>query len=112
MSDEYANVSRGKLKLKTDSEIKKKKKKRDKDKEKLKEKIEKTDASTVVSSPPKDGRQLTKAEKSFKKMQEKMVSKIYAFFISFSKRSRKRVEIQPIYNQIFFSGSFHLFKLF
>lgn len=85
MSDEYEHVSRGKLKLKSDSEIKKKKKKKSKDKEKLREKVEKAlveeshgSGSSGISeqgrsqgAPP--GRVLTKAEESFKKMQEKMV---------------------------------------
>lgn len=74
MSD-YDCVARGKLKLKSDGEIKKKKKKKDKDKEKIKEKIEKVSSDTIeIKSPSSSGRQLTKAEISFKKMQEKMVS--------------------------------------
>lgn len=74
--DEYECVARGKLKLKKDSEIKKKKKKKskNKDKEKLMEKvmIEKPESDSNSNEPPV--RQLTKAELSCKKMQEKMVS--------------------------------------
>ncbi|XP_019552154.3 protein FAM32A [Aedes albopictus] len=86
MSDEYEHVSRGKLKLKSDSEIKKKKKKKSKDKEKLREKVEKAlveeshgsgssggEQGRSQGAPP--GRVLTKAEESFKKMQEKMQKK-------------------------------------
>ncbi|EAT38322.1 AAEL009779-PA [Aedes aegypti] len=82
MSDEYEHVSRGKLKLKSDSDIKKKKKKKSKDKEKLREKVEKTLEESGTSSreqdrsqAPPSGRVLTKAEESFKKMQEKMQKK-------------------------------------
>lgn len=77
MSDEYAKVSRGKLKLKTDGEISKKKKKK-KDKEKEREMIANADSSTIqVGEQSNDNtstRKLTKAEMSFKKMQDKMVS--------------------------------------
>jgi protein FAM32A len=73
MSDEYAVVNKSKLKLKCDSEIKKKKKK--KDKEKLKEQAEMTIESSSSGQPrPPQGRPLTKAEESCKKMQEKIVS--------------------------------------
>lgn len=77
MSDEYAKVSRGKLKLKTDGEISKKKKKR-KDKEREREKIANFDSSTVEITQPESSsteRKLTKAEQSFKKMQDKMQKK-------------------------------------
>jgi hypothetical protein len=79
MPDEYENVSRGKLKLKIDCEIsKKKKKKKNKDKDKEKEKISNVDKDTIQinSSEGSNKSQLmyTKAELSFKKMQEKMVS--------------------------------------
>lgn len=72
MSDEYANVARGKLKLKTDSDISKKKKKK-KSKDKELEKIEKTSVETVkiVSSTGENSR-YTKAELAFKKQQEKI----------------------------------------
>ncbi|XP_062546695.1 protein FAM32A-like [Armigeres subalbatus] len=82
MSDEYEHVSRGKLKLKSDSEIKKKKKKKSKDKEKLREKVEKSLEQSGGSSAEQArtqaapvGRVLTKAEESFKKMQDKMQKK-------------------------------------
>uniref|UniRef100_A0A182SMS5 Uncharacterized protein n=1 Tax=Anopheles maculatus TaxID=74869 RepID=A0A182SMS5_9DIPT len=84
MSDEYQHVSKSKLKLKNDSDSKKKHKKKDKKKEK--EKV----MRAVLEDPGKcetrkqqqgqpgtsegGGRALTKAEESFKKMQEKMVS--------------------------------------
>ena len=68
MSDEYAKVAKGKLKLKTDGELSKKKKKK-RDKEKEREKIANVEISTVQQSV----RKLTKAEESFKKMQDKMV---------------------------------------
>lgn len=75
MSDEYAKVSRGKLKLKTDCELSKKKKKK-KDKHREQEKIANIDRSTIEIVQPESSstqRQLTKAEMSFKKMQDKMV---------------------------------------
>ena len=77
MSDEYDHVSRGKLKLKTDGEIKKKKKKK-KDKQ-LKDEIKNTSSECVEIASGSSGfeRPLTKAEISFKKMQEKMVSLQY-----------------------------------
>lgn len=80
MEDEYEAVARGKLKLKNDSEIKKKKKKKHKNKDK--EKFEKgmkespgnnTISNETIAAAQRSGRQLTKAELSFKKMQEKMV---------------------------------------
>lgn len=77
MSDEYAKVARGKLKLKTDGEMSKKKKKK-KDKEKERDKVANIDRSTVEIVPQEStGRKLTKAEISFKKMQDKMVSSSY-----------------------------------
>jgi protein FAM32A len=71
MSDEYAKVARGKLKLKTDGEISKKKKKK-KSKDKEKEAIASIDRETIEVREP--GTTLTKAEQSFKNMQDKMVS--------------------------------------
>jgi hypothetical protein len=68
MSDEYAKVARGKLKLKTDGEISKKKKKK---KDKEKERVDKIMAEVGTSKPASE---LTKAELSFKKMQDKMVN--------------------------------------
>jgi protein FAM32A len=74
MSDEYAKVARGKLKLKTDGEISKKKKKK-KDKEREREAAANVDTSTIqIVEPSSYERKLTKAEQSFKKMQDKMVS--------------------------------------
>ncbi|XP_065085032.1 protein FAM32A [Ochlerotatus camptorhynchus] len=82
MSDQYDYAGKGKLKLKSDSEIKKKKKKKSKDKDKLREKVEKSLEQSGSSSSqqsqtqaPSTGRVLTKAEESFKKMQEKMQKK-------------------------------------
>lgn len=71
MSDEYEHVARGKLKLKTDSnKVSKKKKKKDKkEREKLERELE--ERQHIPQAPV---RQMTKAELSFKKMQEKMVS--------------------------------------
>lgn len=70
MSDEYEHVARGKLKLKTDSnKISKKKKKKDK-KEREKLELELEERQHIPQAPT---RQMTKAEQSFKKMQEKMV---------------------------------------
>ncbi|EAA06587.4 AGAP000425-PA [Anopheles gambiae str. PEST] len=89
MADEYQYVSKSKLKLKNDSDTKKKHKKKDKKKEK--EKV----FRAVLEDPGKgedrhqqqqqgqgqgqtsaaSGRVLTKAEESFKKMQEKMQNK-------------------------------------
>uniref|UniRef100_A0A182QX66 Protein FAM32A n=1 Tax=Anopheles farauti TaxID=69004 RepID=A0A182QX66_9DIPT len=83
MSSEYQHVSKSKLKLKNDSDTKKKHKKKDKRKEKEKviravledptarsdERHQKTPSTTI------QGRVLTKAEESFKKMQEKMQHK-------------------------------------
>lgn len=74
MSDEYAKVARGKLKLKTDGELSKKKKKK-KDKEKDNHRVSNIDTSLIqVSEASSSQRKLTKAEESFKKMQDKMVS--------------------------------------
>lgn len=79
MSDEYENVARGKLKLKTDSsKISKKKKKDKKNREKLERELEQQKQSQIPKAP---ARQMTKAEQSFKKMQEKMVS--YCFVLHF-----------------------------
>lgn len=71
MSDDYEHVARGKLKLKTDSnKVSKKKKKQDKkERAKLEHEYE-----TMKNLPQPPERQMTKAELSFKKMQEKMVS--------------------------------------
>lgn len=77
-NDAYANVSRGKLQLKSDCEIsKKKKKKKSKDQDKEKDKIANVDSETIQIQSPgakKSELKFTKAELSFKKMQEKMVS--------------------------------------
>ncbi|KAG4079935.1 hypothetical protein HA402_006247 [Bradysia odoriphaga] len=79
MADEYALVSRGKLKLKTDSEIKKKKSKKHNKKEKGKiergaqEELE--SIKTTAEEHHSQTRHLTKAEVSYKKMQEKMQEK-------------------------------------
>lgn len=77
MSDEYEHVARGKLKLKTDSnKISKKKKKDKKNREKLElEHGNHQHADTLNGSQSAAPRRtMTKAELSFKKMQEKMVS--------------------------------------
>lgn len=111
MSDEYQFVSKGKLKLKCDSEIKKKKKKKSKDKEKLREKVEKSfeqsggsdsgNGQSNHSQQKAPGRVLTKAEESFKKMQEKMVSNpiqasgdsgiLILFFVFLCQQQKKRI---------------------
>ena len=67
--DEYAKVARGKLKLKTDGELSKKKKKK---KSKDKESLGNIDRETIQIKET-GGRSLTKAEQSFKNMQDKMV---------------------------------------
>ncbi|XP_059617678.1 protein FAM32A [Phlebotomus argentipes] len=76
--DEYSHVSKGKLKLKSDGEVRKKKKKK-KDKEKMKEKVQTAiaEGSTGSTGSASGGskRVLTKAEMSFKKMQEKTQNK-------------------------------------
>jgi protein FAM32A len=78
MSDEYAKVSRGKLKLKTDGEISKKKKKK-KDKDREREAVANIDRETIqVNEPTSSERKLTKAEMSFKKMQDKMVTQNFS----------------------------------
>lgn len=82
MSDDYACVSKSKLKLKNDAGIKKKKKKsKDKDKNKEREVLqqtlqqnEKPQTSGAAGSKIKIERPLTKAELAFKQQQEKMVS--------------------------------------
>jgi protein FAM32A len=77
MSDEYAKVSRGKLKLKTDEISKKKKKKKEKDRER--DAVANIDRETIqVNKPSSSERKLTKAEMSFKKMQDKMVTLNYS----------------------------------
>lgn len=77
MSDEYEQVARGKLKLKSDSsKVSKKKKKDKKNREKLEREHENhqhKDKSNGTPSAAAPGRTMTKAELSFKKMQEKMV---------------------------------------
>lgn len=88
MSDEYEQVARGKLKLKTDSnKVSKKHKKHKKNKEKEHEKLER-EHEKLKNAQQAPGRQMTKAELSFKKMQEKMVSKmkqnINHFFANFT----------------------------
>lgn len=95
MSDEYENVSRGKLKLKTDTgRVDKKHKKRSKkaisssSKEEeliLMNPCREKDSNTCnyqERAPKAPERQLTKAELSFKKMQAKIVSTILTFFLS------------------------------
>lgn len=77
-NDPYANVAKSKLKLKTDSsEISKKKKKhKSKDKDKEEAAVANVDNETIqIQSPEtsKNGLKFTKAELSFRKMQEKMV---------------------------------------
>lgn len=71
MSDEYDQVARGKLRLKTDSsKVSKKKKKKDKkQREQLERELEERQKNSQASA-----RQMTKAEQSFKKMQDKMVT--------------------------------------
>lgn len=73
MSDAYDHVARGKLQLKTDSsKISKKKKKKDKkNREKLELELEQEKQNNTTQA---SARQMTKAEQSFKKMQEKMVN--------------------------------------
>lgn len=81
MSDAYDLVARGKLKLKTDTESRKIKKKRKKDKKKERERLDRGvrqeqetyDEEQRIAAVPKV-QQMTKAELSFKKMQEKMVN--------------------------------------
>lgn len=81
MSDSYELVARGKLKLKTDTESSKNKKKRKKDKKKERERLDRGvrqeqetyDEEQRIAAAPKI-QQMTKAELSFKKMQEKMVN--------------------------------------
>lgn len=77
MSDEYEHVARGKLKLKTDSsKVSKKKKKKDKKNREQMEREHETNYSDekLNNIPQAPVRTMTKAELSFKKMQEKMVS--------------------------------------
>lgn len=92
MSDEYENVSRGKLKLKTDTgKVNKKHKKKSKKSSSSKEeelilmnpcREKDSNACNYQERAPKaPERQLTKAELSFKKMQAKIVSTIPTFFI-------------------------------
>jgi protein FAM32A len=78
MSDRnpYSDACPSKLKLKSDDRIKKKKKKRDKNKKKLIEMAKTIKESTTPTPTKTTERVLTKAEQSFKKMQEKMVSYI------------------------------------
>lgn len=81
MSDAYDLVARGKLKLKTDCESSKNKKKRKKEKKRERDRLERGvrqeqetyDEEQRIAAAPKV-QQMTKAEMSFKKMQEKMVS--------------------------------------
>lgn len=77
MSDEYTQVARGKLKLKTDGEQSSKKHKKCKKKSKDIEKAIKTNeiSSDTVQIKERDESKFTKAELSFKKMQEKMQHK-------------------------------------
>ncbi|XP_058060121.1 protein FAM32A [Anopheles bellator] len=78
MSDEYQHVNKSKLKLRVESDIKKKhskkSKKKSKDKTKMQVVLDEARKSEEVprqTSNPPYGRVLTKAEESFKKMQEK-----------------------------------------
>lgn len=82
MADEYEHVARSKLKLKTDSsKISKKKKKDKKNREKLeREHEQQREALNDSQSSAAPRRTMTKAELSFKKMQEKMVSRIFPNF--------------------------------
>lgn len=77
MSDEYEHVARGKLKLKTDSnKISKKQKKKDQlNWEKLQIEHESYQQKKIVNASQSVAllRTKTKAELSFKKMQDKMV---------------------------------------
>lgn len=74
MSDEYEQVARGKLKLKSDSSkiSKKSKKKEKKNREKMEREAYEYNEQ-MKNSQQEPVRQFTKAELSFKKMQEKMV---------------------------------------
>lgn len=78
MPDEYDHVARGKLKLKTDSnKVSKKKKKKDKKKrEKIASKLGEQMNKVKLEEQQAPVRTMTKAEQSFKKMQEKMVSQL------------------------------------
>uniref|UniRef100_A0A182IXT5 Protein FAM32A n=1 Tax=Anopheles atroparvus TaxID=41427 RepID=A0A182IXT5_ANOAO len=81
MSNEYQHVSKSKLMLKNESEIKTKrsKKHKKKDKEKLiravMEEPPRTEKDQQAQASTGKTRVLTKAEESFKKMQEKMQNK-------------------------------------
>lgn len=108
MSDEYDLVARGKLKLKTDSISSKDKKKKKKEKKRERERLERgvrqeqetIDEEVRANAAPK-GATMTKAEMSFKKMQQKMVSfawlwllpkstpKNWQFFLGFSSTARQ-----------------------
>lgn len=78
MADEYEHVARSKLKLKTDSnKISKKKKKDKKKREKLERELDQEqhyNREKIDNAPQAPVRSMTKAELSFKKMQEKMVN--------------------------------------
>lgn len=85
MSDEYDVVARGKLKLKSDSKISKKKKKEKKKREKLERELNKKTNTCKYEEdkvPKAPERKLTKAELSFKKMQEKMVNIFYQILLN------------------------------
>lgn len=81
MSDAYDLVARGKLKLKSDSKSSKNKAKKKKDKKRERERLDRGvrqeqetyDEEQRIAAEPKV-QQMTKAEMSFKKMQEKMVN--------------------------------------
>ncbi|KFB53240.1 AGAP000425-PA-like protein [Anopheles sinensis] len=83
MSSEYQHVSKSKLKLKNESDIKISKKRSKKQKKKDMEKQiravmqepPRTNNEPPTPPPASKGRVLTKAEESFKKMQEKMQNK-------------------------------------
>ncbi|XP_055841547.1 protein FAM32A-like [Episyrphus balteatus] len=78
MSDEYDCVSTKKLKLKIDDSSSKKKKKKSKEKKKLQQAVAAAEAAALyveeTTKKPAE-RKLTKAEQSFKQMQEKMQTK-------------------------------------
>lgn len=105
MADAYDLVARGKLKLKSDSNSSKKKKNKDKKKERERmgrgvrqeQETYAEDERIANSTAPK----MTKAEQSFKKMQEKMVSlllvicfsgsKVKNLYLHFSLQQEKRI---------------------
>ncbi|XP_055912353.1 protein FAM32A-like [Eupeodes corollae] len=75
MSDEYDCVQRNKLKLKIDDSSSKKKKKKSKEKKKLQQAAAAAAVYVEETTKKAPERKLTKAEQSFKSMQEKMQTK-------------------------------------